>query len=211
VLIAQIIKMRITTGPSGPADVDGFIALATHQLWIPLKVAQVTGFVFLILGLVYLYRELVERGEVMLTIAWVFAATTAAIARVFEFTLGAIVVPTFVSSQGASLSQAQFNAVVQGFRALGDGLIFVISVAAGLGIALLSAALVRSKLYHPVIGGGGIVLGSYLAIQEVLSPDVVNLEPLDIPSLVLLSIWFLALGVSMVRTAPETLFSTRHS
>lgn len=127
-LIAQILKTRITTGLSGRADVNGFVALATNQFWIPLKIAQAVGFMLLVLGLAYLFRELVVRGEGMPTVAWVFAAVVAALVRIIEFNLGVLIVQTFISSQGGSLTQAQFEAVIQVYRALGDGLIFVISV-----------------------------------------------------------------------------------
>lgn len=191
----QVLKTRL------PAA-DEFVALVTHPAWVPLKIAQVSGFLLIILGLLYLYRELVDHGEVMLTIAWISAAVIAAVARTLEFTLAVIVIPSFVGSMGAELAQPQFDAILLGYRALGNGLIFLISVFAGLGIALLGVALYRANLYHRLIGAAGGVLGGYLAVQKVVSPNLINLEPLDIPSLVLLAVWFIVLGVSMIRSVP---------
>lgn len=192
---AQVLKTRL------PAP-DEFVALVTHPAWVPLKIAQVSGFLLIILGLLYLYGELVDHGEVMLTIAWFSAAVIAAIARSIEFTLAVIVIPTFVGSMGTELARPQFDAILLGYRALGNGLIFLVSVFAGLGIALLGVALYRANLYHRLIGATGAVLGAYLAVQKVVSPNLINLEPLDIPSLVLLTVWFIVLGVSMIRSVP---------
>lgn len=193
---AQVLKTRL------PAP-EEFVALVTHPVWMPLKIAQLSGFLLIILGLIYLYGELVDRGEVILTIAWIFAAIIAALARSLEFTLAAIVIPSFIGSMGAGLAQPQFDAILLGYRALGNGLVFLISVFAGLGIALLGAALYRANLYHRLIGAAGAVLGAYLAVQKVVSPNLINLEPLDIPSLVLIGVWFIVLGVSMIRSVPR--------
>lgn len=131
-----------------------------------------------------------------------FAAILAVSTRIVEFALGVIAIPRLVSSFGAGLSQAELNVLIEGYRALGAGLLVVIAVFTGIAIALFGVALYRASLCHPVIGGGGIGLGSYMVLAEILSPSVIGLDSLDTPFTVVLWIWLIALGASMIRTTP---------
>jgi hypothetical protein len=163
-------------------------------------VAELLGVLLVTLGLFYLYGSLVARGEVRLTIAWMFAAILAAGVRVIEFALGVIVLPNLGSSFGTGLSQAQLHVLIQGYMAFGAGLLVVIAVFTGVAIALLGAALYRARLFQPVFGVGGWVLGLYLFIAEIVPGSVLTLGPLDTISTVLVWLWLVAIGASMIWT-----------
>lgn len=149
-----------------------------------------------------LNRDLFDRGEAPLTIAWMFAATLAAATRVLEFALAVVAFTSLESSFGAGLSQAELGVLVQGYRALGAALLAVIAVFTGVAVALLATALYRARLVHPLIGGSGAVLGVYLVVAELVPPSVLTPGPIDALSTVLLWLWFLAVGTSMIRNMP---------
>lgn len=198
-LVQQVLDTRLPPGPSGPGDIAGFVTRATHPVWVPYQVVELLGVLLITLGLFYLYDSFVARDEVRLTIAWVFAATLAASVRVVEFALGVIAVPSLEPSFATGLSQAQLGVLIQGYRALGASLLVVIGVFTGAAIALLGAALYRAQLFHPVIGVGGVVLGLYLLIAELISGSGLTLGLLDTISTVLVWLWFVAIGGSMIR------------
>lgn len=199
-LLQQALDTRLPPGPSGPGDVTGFVARATHSIWVPYQVAELVGVLLVTLGLFYLYGSLVARGEVRLTIAWLFAATLAAGVRVVEFTLGVIALPSLNATFGTGLSQTQLLALIQGYMAFGAGLLVIIAVFTGATIALLGAALYRARLFHPFIGASGVVLGLYLFIAKIIPGSMLTLSPLDTITTVLVWLWLIAIGASMIRT-----------
>lgn len=154
---------------------DGFVTRATHPLWTPYQVTDLLGVLCITLGLFFLSRTRLSRGEVSFTVAWGFTATLGAAMRVVEFALAVTVFPRLLSSFSTGLSPAQFDSVVQGYRALGAGPLVVIAVFTGVSVSLLGAALYRARLFHPLIGAGGVGLGVSLTVTALLTDGVLGL------------------------------------
>lgn len=132
-----------------------------------------------------------------------FTATLGAATRVVEFALAVTVFPSLLSSFSTGLSPAELDTVIQGYRALGAGLLAVIAVLTGVSLALLGAALYRAQLFHPLIGGGGVVLGLYLSVAALVPSGTPILGILKTVSTVVLWLWFVAIAICMIRTVPS--------
>lgn len=185
-------------GVTGPESFAQFV-VDNIVIWYPAHALLLLGFPILGLGFLTLYGVLKEKDERIFALPAVFALGITTLFGIFVTVIDGFVDPILAQKFLAASADARQSAgVILDFSGvLSLHFIGLTFGALTVGLTLLSASLIKAKLYNRAFAIVGLGLGLFGVvgyIAGVFGPFFV-LSPVFPPYAAVFTIWFLVLGV----------------